>query len=569
MSEPALIDQALSEPAILCVSSENVDVLRTQFQRYAHEYDVRLCGSGDEATRVVAEITSAGGRVALVVVEDEIDGQPWYLALQALRQAVPNSRRVIVTPWSRFLQVAPTLRAAVAKGKADAYLLLPRGPRDEEFHSAIVELLNDWSATQAAVVETLQIISPTRDALVRELSEFLLRTGTPFGVHTPDSVTGQEALAEAPKLVGQWPLIRQPHTGEVTPCTSVRQVAERLYGRPDDIAVDEVVDVVIVGAGPAGLAAAVYAASEGLSTIAIESEVVGGQAGSSSMIRNYLGFPRGISGMRLAQRARGQAIRFGTRFFTRWPVTGITPSPGPGEPHTVHTEGGAVRARAVVLATGVTYRRLGLPELEELVGRSVHYGAAIAMAAEMEGQDVVVVGGGNSAGQAAVHLARFARSVTVVVRRPDLTETMSRYLIDELAWNPRVTVRGSSRVVGGTVEGDELTAIEVEQVLTGERESLPARSLCLLLGADPHTDWLPDQICVDERGYVQTGADVPSDHWLDDQPPAPLATCVPGIFCAGDVRSGSMKRVASATGEGAAVVSLIHAHLAASAAAGD
>ncbi|CAI9401294.1 FAD-dependent oxidoreductase [Aestuariimicrobium sp. T2.26MG-19.2B] len=551
-----------NDPTIVCLSSHNADVMADQFQRYAHEYDVRVCTTAAEAKSVTRRVLDDGGVVALLVVEDQLSDAPCFEAIHAMRTVSANTRRAIVVPWDRFLAVAPTLRAVVAKGKADAYLLLPRGPRDEEFHSAIGELLNDWASTRQSLVESISIVTPTRDPLTRKLGDFLLRAGTPYGVHPPDSEVGRRALATRPDLDGQWPLIVSTE-GEVAACTSVRQVAEKLYGRPDDIDVDKVVDVVIVGGGPAGLAAAVYASSEGLSTVVLEAEVIGGQAGSSSMIRNYLGFPRGISGMRLTQRARSQAIRFGTRFFTGWPVTRITLGTGLDQPHRVHTDGGEVRARAVVLATGVTYRRLGVPALDDLVGHGVHQGSAMTVAAELEDQDVVVVGGGNSAGQAAIHLARFARSVTVLVRRPDLTATMSRYLIDELTWNPRVTVRGNTRVVGATTDAEGMLAgVIAHHDDNGEDELFPARALCLLIGADPRTDWLPDEVCVDERGYVQTGAEVPADRWPDDVPPAALATCVPGVFCAGDVRAGSMKRVASATGEGAAVVALVHQYLA-------
>jgi thioredoxin reductase (NADPH) len=302
----------------------------------------------------------------------------------------------------------------------------------------------------------------------------------------------------------------------------------------------------------------VYGASEGLTTVAVEARAIGGQAGTSSMIRNYLGFPRGISGMRLAQRARNQAIRFGTRFFTGWDVTGLTPGEG-NAPHVVHTEGGDVHARTVVLATGVTYRKLGVEPLEALLGRGVHYGSAMSVAREMEGGDVVVVGGGNSAGQAALHLARFARSVTIVIRRSGLEETMSTYLIKEISYHHRITVRPRTEVVDGGGEGrlGWLTLRDSD----GGTEDVPAVGLFLLLGAEPRSEWLPDAVGRDALGYVLTGRDVPAEHWTDGVPPPSLCTTVPGIFAVGDIRAGSMKRVAAASGEGASVVPLVHAHL--------
>jgi thioredoxin reductase (NADPH) len=279
------------------------------------------------------------------------------------------------------------------------------------------------------------------------------------------------------------------------------------------------------------------------------------------MIRNYLGFPRGISGMRLAQRARGQALRFGTRFFTGWPATGVTPAIDGGH-HVVHTDGGDVRARTVLVATGVDYRRLGVDSIEEMVGRGVYYGAAMAAARELAGDHVVIVGGGNSAGQAAIHAARFASRVTIVVRRPDLTATMSSYLIDEIQWNPRIDVRGSTRVVdGGPDDVGHLAWVDMEDVGTGERDRVEARGLFLLLGAAPECGWLPDAVLRDGRGFVLTGRDIPRERWARDVPPEDLATTVPGIFAGGDIRSGSMKRVASATGEGASVVASVHTWL--------
>ncbi len=341
----------------------------------------------------------------------------------------------------------------------------------------------------------------------------------------------------------------------------MRDVAISVYGAPTEIDIDRVVDVAIVGGGPAGLAAAVYAASEGLSTIILEAEAIGGQAGTSSMIRNYLGFPRGISGMRLAQRARNQALRFGARFFTGQVVDEMRVG-APGQPHVLCTESGEVRARSVVISSGVAYRKLRVESLDELTGAGVHYGAAMSAAREMEGRDVYVVGGGNSAGQAAVHLARFARSVTIVVRRADLAETMSQYLISEIELNHRISVRPATRVVDGGGEG-RLEWLELEHVESGGRERVEAGGLFLLLGAEPHCEWIPTEVVRDENGFVVTGRDVPKHQWVDGLPPENLATSVPGIYAAGDVRSGSMKRVASASGEGASVVPLVHAYLAA------
>ncbi len=550
----------MSNPAIILVSGDHLDVLEQQFWRYTREYDVRCAATAADGEAQATDVIAGGGQVALFVVESVLPDMEIYPAIATIRLAVPTARRVIVSHIDNFRRDAADLRHGQATGKYDAFLLMPRGVRDEEFHSAVIDLLNDWSATVALPeVVSVRIVSPERDVLVTQLVDYLERVGLPCGVCDPDSDEGRAVLARHTGEAGVWPVVEAFTALEPFVPTSIRDLAVRLYGRPDDIEVDQVVDLVIVGAGPAGLAASVYGASEGLSTVAIESEAIGGQAGTSSMIRNYLGFPRGISGMRLTTRARTQAIRFGTRFFTGWPVIALEPGLD-GAPHVVRTEGGDVHARAVVIATGVSYRRIGIESIDTRIGYGVHYGAAMAAAREMEGGDVIVVGGGNSAGQAAIHLARFARSVTIMVRRSDLAATMSHYLVTEIGFNPRIEVLASSRIVDGGGQ-ERLSYVDIEDVSNGEVHRRNTRGIFLLLGADPHCDWLPDAVARDDRGFVVTGRDVPLDHWADGLPPADLATTVPGIFAAGDIRSGSMKRVASASGEGASVVSLVHSWL--------
>ena len=546
----------MGAPAIVIASAHHGDVLAEAFGRYEREYDVRLVGDEISAKATAKELMGSGHQVALFVIDTDHDRDKLYMLIGGTRKVVPTARRLVVSHVSRFRADNADFRQAVAAGKVDALLLMPQGPRDEEFHGAVGEMLNEWNATVAApVIENVRIITPEKDALTRELLDYLGRVGMPTGVHHPDSEVGREVMAQCPEEEGRWPVVSSL-VGWCGHCPSVRALANRLYGRPDDIDVDAVVDLVVVGAGPAGLAASVYASSEGLSTVCLEAEAIGGQAGTSSMIRNYLGFPRGISGMRLAQRARGQALRFGTRFFTGWPATGISPCDDGGH-HIVHTEGGDVHTRSVLVATGVNYRRLGVESLEELVGRGVYYGAAVAEAPSMTGEDVYVVGGGNSAGQAAVHLSRFAASVTILVRRPSVEETMSRYLVDEIAWNPRIDVQPCSEVVDGGGDG-HLEWLTVRDTRTGEERRHDAYGLFLLLGAEPTCDWLPPEIARDERGFVLTGRDVPKQAWADGLPPSNLGTTVPGIFAAGDIRAGSMKRVAAASGEGASVIPFVH-----------
>lgn len=551
------------DPVILIAAGTGADVLRSEFERYGRDYDVQVVREATELLAQTHRLVRTGAHVALVVLETSLfaadDGVEQALAtMQHVRQIVPTARVLAVSPFDRFLIDNERLRDGQLQGALDALLLVPRGARDEEFHVAVTELLSDWGSTVAdPEVEAVRIVAWPDEQLTLGLRDLLVRMGMPHRVHEPDSPVGQEVIAayDGPPML---PLVDVLSRGVVA-VSSVRELAAAFFGRPDEVDQDTVFDLCIVGAGPSGLAAAVYGASEGLQTVVLEAEAVGGQAGTSSMIRNYLGFPRGISGMRLAQRARLQATRFGARFITGWEVTGLTVAPG-REPHCVHTDGGDVRARSVVIATGAAYRKLGIPALEELTGRGVHYGSAMTAAREMEGLDVVVVGGGNSAGQAALHLARFARSVTIAVRRTGLHETMSRYLIDELDSNPRVELRPCCEVVDGGGSG-RLEWIGLRDTNTGEVTPRPCAGLFLLLGADPRCNWLPPEVCLDDRGFVLTGRDVPTDRWVDELPPESLATSTPGIFAVGDVRAGSMKRVAAASGEGSSVVPLVHAHL--------
>ena len=551
----------MPNPAIVLVSQEHADFLVDEFGRYARDYDLISARSAAQATSLAEGLRDAGTPVAMFVTDTELPDATTFEAFASWRQVVPTARRLVTAHWSRFLLDAEAHRPGLAAGKFDAFLLMPRGVRDEEFHTAICELLSDWGSTVAAPeVESVRVVSPPDHALTLEIRDFLDRMGMPNRVHAVDSEVGRAIVMTYGRTPEGWPLIealnRPPQV-----VGSVREVAAQIYGNPSDIEVDTVVDIAIVGAGPAGLAAAVYAASEGLTTVVIEAEAIGGQAGTSSMIRNYLGFPRGISGMRLAQRARNQAIRFGTRFFAGWPVASLVPGDRT-TPHALHTEGGIVHARAVVIATGVAYRKLRVESIERLTGLGVFYGAAMTAAREMAGREVFIVGGGNSAGQAAVHLARFARSVTIVVRRDSLAATMSDYLIREISFNPRISIRTNTEVVDGGGDG-RLQWIELRDTETSETARHDAAGLFLLLGAQPHCDWLPEGVARDQEGYVLTGRDVPRTAWVDGLPPHNLETTMPGIFAAGDIRSGSMKRVASASGEGASVVPLVHAWLSA------
>jgi thioredoxin reductase (NADPH) len=561
MTTPARVRPAI----LLIVAAEHIPTVDSEFGRYARDYDI-LCADDAEGGRdLVRQALEDQQPVALVGVGWRVPGVEGGLdLLDELHAKLPAARRICLTARGDFGLSMPKLREALGQGRIDTYLLIPQGPRDEEFHTAVTEYLSDWGWTASTPeVEGVQIIEGGSRAEVSRIRDFLDRMGIPHGVHSPDSEVGRRVLSELPSVQSgaspAFPVVAAGVVGKALEGATARQVARLVYGSPQTVDPDDIADLVVIGSGPAGLAAAVYGASEGLDTVVIESDAVGGQAGTSSMIRNYLGFPRGISGMRLAQRARFQATRFGARIYTGLAAEAIDPAARPGDAHVVRTEGGELRAKTVLVATGVTYRRIGIEPIEELVGLGVYYGAATSAAREMEGRDVFVVGGGNSAGQAAVYLARYAASVTLLVRRPDLTATMSDYLIREIASTARIRVRTATQVVDGG--GDShLQWLS----LTGPdgTHRLDAGGLFLLLGADPCGDWLPDAIARDERGFVYTGREVPMEQWADGRPPAALETTVPGIFAAGDLRAGSMKRVASASGEGAATVALVHAYLA-------
>ncbi|WP_426246215.1 FAD-dependent oxidoreductase [Nocardioides sp. LHG3406-4] len=549
----------MTDPAIVLVSETHLEPLLDAFHRYAREYDLRTARSCAEALETTEQILAEGGRVALFVSDSRLPDAVVLEAFGRWRELVPTARRMIAAHVDNFLIDAPGLRAGMATGKYDAYLLMPRGTRDEEFHNAVTDLLSDWGSTVAdPEVVSVKVVSPVHDALTMAIRDYLDRMGMPSRVYEPDSEVGQQ-VREMFAPDAPYPLVFA-HNRIPVQATSVRDVAAALFGVPADFVVEEVVDLAVVGGGPAGLAAAVYAASEGLSVVVVEAEAIGGQAGTSSMIRNYLGFPRGISGMRLAQRARNQALRFGTRFFTGWEVTALEPGTD-GGPHVLRSDGGEVHARAVVVSTGVAYRKLGVEGVEALTGNGVFYGSAMTAAREMQGRDTVVVGGGNSAGQAAIHLARYARSVTILVRRPGLESTMSQYLISEIGYNPVITVQPSAEVVDGGGDG-RLQWVDVRDTTSGDVTRRSADGLFLLLGAEPHCDWLPEAVARDSRGFVLTGRDAPAEAWSDGLPPQSLATTVPGVFAAGDIRAGSMKRVAAASGEGASAVPLVHAYLA-------
>lgn len=547
-------------PAIVVVADATRDrIVEELAARYARDYELVSLDLHEAKARLV-DMTAAHHKVALIVCEYRLGEFTAVGVFKKLQSALGAARRLVLVPASDFRDALPDLIDALSAGLIDGYFLVPQGPRDEEFHAGITDQLSEWTWVSGTVsIDVVRVVADGPSPDLTRIVDFLDRSGVPHRIYSPDSEIGAAVLAEAGRDA-LLPVVQQVG-GALRSRPSVAEMA-RLMDAASTTAVaeDEVADLLIVGAGPAGLAAAVYGASEGLTTVAVEAEAVGGQAGTSSMIRNYLGFPRGISGMRLAQRACIQAMRFGTRFVAGTRATALELGTGDAPVHRLVAGDRTFLARAVLIASGVAYRRLGVADVEALVGRGVNYGAATSTARDMRGRRVVVVGGGNSAGQAAMHLARFASHVTVVIRRPDLDATMSAYLIAELAGRANVEVRSCTEVVDGGGEG-VLEWLALRDLSTGQTERVEASGLYLLLGAEPRCEWLPDDICLDDHGFVQAGRDVPERFWRDGVPPAPLATVVPGVFVAGDIRSGSMKRVAAATGEGSSVVGLVHAYL--------
>ena len=384
----------------------------------------------------------------------------------------------------------------------------------------------------------------------------LSRNGVPFDFHTADSAAGQRLLRELDIDRQRLPAVIR-HDGTVLQDPTFTEVA-RAHGIQTHPST-EVFDLAVLGAGPAGLAAAVYGASEGLRTLVIESHSIGGQAGTSSMIRNYLGFPRGIGGAILAHRAWEQAVLFGASFVFTQPVVHIEAH---GDVHTIElADGTQALARAVIIAAGAVYRRLGIPALDRLVGAGAFYGAASGEAPAMAGERVCVVGGAKSAGQAALHLAKYAAHVTLLVRGDSLTSDMSDYLIKQIGATPNVEVRLRTRVVDAQGSG-RLEALVVEDVPTRRQEHVAAAAVFVLIGSQPRTDWLPANVRLDDDGFVLTGQDIPMGSWPPSRPPLPFETSQPGVFAAGDVRYGSVKRVAGAVGEGSVAVGFVHRYLA-------
>jgi thioredoxin reductase (NADPH) len=504
-------------------------------QRYGDDYTITVCGT-PELAAVLDEAAGNGVDVAVALAS----GKEGAELLAGMRGRFPTARRGLLIPWLGWSRrgLGELVLRSMARGWIDLYVIAPTRRRDEVFHRTVSELLQESERLRGEGPAGATVVADPSSARGHRLRATLSGLGIPHRtLPAKDGAPPAVTLAD-----GQ--VLTDPDAAELT----------RALGFPTELDTHEA-DLVIVGAGPAGLSAAVYGTSEGLRTTVLDAGAVGGQAGSSSLIRNYLGFPRGLGGGELAQRAYQQAWLFGAQFRLTHRATALEPR---GERRIVGTDCGAeISARAVVLALGVEYRRLDAPGLTELEGAGVYYGASMSEAQALAGESVYIVGGGNSAGQAALHLARYACTVRILVRGDGLAATMSQYLIEAIERDPNIHLRTRTEVAAGLGDG-RLEALELRT--PDGTKTVPAAALIVLIGAHPHTEWLPDEIERDQWGYVPTGPDITS--WPLERPPFALETSLPGVFAAGDVRSRSVKRVASAAGSGALSVSDVHAYLA-------
>ena len=491
--------------------------------------------------------------LAVVVSTVELDGDVTGVELLGgVRRAHPDARRVLLVGRGQW--ASHPVRRAMVLGEVDGYLFVPWMPREQWLHLPMAEYLADWSRTQTPEITAVTIVGRRWDDRSHSLRDILSRASVPFAFHDADSEEGRAALADMGLDGSPLPVVKF-HTGEVAVDPSDITISEMLGFRTSRPGL--ACDVAIVGAGPAGLSAAVYAASEGLSTMIIDPSVPGGQAGTSSRIRNYLGFPRGLSGSELTNRATEQAWLFGAEFLLARHVKALHRSED-GYVLSL-SDGTDVTARAVVLATGVDWRRLAVPSVEALLGAGVFYGAAGTEADALRGEPVFVIGGGNSAGQAAVHLARYAASVTILIRGESLAASMSDYLIRELEAIENVTIRAMTEVVAAS--GDtRLQRLTLRQRETGAEVQVDAAALFVMIGGQPYTEWLPEEVQRDAQGYLLTGVDVSAP--APARQPLYLETSLPGVFAVGDVRHGATRRVAPSVGSGAIAISLVHQFLA-------
>jgi thioredoxin reductase (NADPH) len=551
----------MAKPSLLAVDDDPqvLQAVATDLtRRYGERYRVLHADSGAKALELAKALSLRNEPVALFLADQRMPHMAGTEFLAGAGEIFPSAKRILLTAYAD----TDAAIQAINHARIDYYLLKPWHPPDEKLYPVLDEFLEDWRATYRPAFDGLDVLGYRWTREAHALKAFLARNQVPYRFLDLEKGSGARRRLESAGLSDeQLPAVVFPD-GSSLPDASVREVAERLGLKTHaDL---PLYDLAIVGAGPAGLAAAVYGASEGLATVMIERAAPGGQAGESSRIENYLGFPAGISGSELSRRAIAQVRRFGADVLCPQEVSAVQVE-GPAR-RLVFADGDQLLCRALLIATGVSYRRLDAPGLADLTGAGVYYGAAATEATGLQGRDAFVVGGGNSAGQAALYFSRFARHVTIVVRGDGLASSMSRYLIDQIEETPNVSVRTRTRVVEAAGE-KHLERLVLQGRDSASAETVPAAGLFVFIGARPHTEWLGDLLRRDAKGFVLTGADLEDDAgdvlpWPLEREPYALETSVPGIFAAGDVRSGSIKRVASGVGEGSVSVASIHQYLA-------
>jgi thioredoxin reductase (NADPH) len=524
-------------------------LVRDLTRRFGSAFAVAGESTPAAALTALEAIAAASGRVALLLVDDAATD-----TLVRAHELHPQAKRVLLVDRD-YSSNSPAVQA-MALGRADYHIVRPWAD-DEMFFGPLSEYLLSWTREQEPSFEVFRIVAADGDRRVPPLRDVMTRLGLPSGLYPAESADGRRLLDSAGLDGDRLPAVIR-YDGQVMVDPDLPQLAGAFGVNVTNDS--ESCELAIVGAGPAGLTAAVYASSEGLDTVLLEEEVSGGQAGTSPLIRNYPGFPHGVSGGVLMERTCEQAWLMGAHIVFAQPVVGLDHR---GDTKVLHlADGTQLGASAVVLATGIEWRRLGVPSIEAHVGKGVFYGAAVSESRAMQGQRVLIVGAGNSAGQAALHLSSYASTVTLIVRGDNLERSMSRYLIREIESTPTIGVRLRTEVVDG-FGATSLETVTVVNRSTGAVEVMAADALFVMIGGQPNTQWLPDDITCDQLGYVVTGRDLGPNHpqWTLSREPLTLETSVPGVFAAGDVRLGSIKRVASAVGEGATVVRMVHEYL--------
>ncbi|MFJ8794446.1 FAD-dependent oxidoreductase [Streptomyces sp. NPDC102462] len=531
-------------------------VARDLRRRYGQSYRIVRAESGESALDALRELKLRGDLVAVILADYRMPQMNGIEFLERALDVYPVARRVLLTAYADTNAAIDAINVV----DLDHYLLKPWDPPEEKLYPVLDDLLEAWRASDHRPVPSTKVVGHRWSARSSDVREFLARNQVPYRWYSVDEPEGGRLLAAAGQDGQRLPLVITPD-GAVLVEPEAPELAAKVGLATTPTA--DFYDLVVIGGGPAGLGAAVYGASEGLRTVLVERSATGGQAGQSSRIENYLGFPDGVSGAQLTDRARRQAAKFGAEILTAREVTGLEVN---GAARVVRfADGSAVAAHSVILATGVQYRQLAADGCDGLTGCGVFYGSALTEAASCQGHDVYIVGGANSAGQAAMYLARGAKSVTLLVRGPDLSASMSYYLIQQINEAPNIFVR-SHTVVEAAHGTDRLEQLTLRDAVTGETERVDAQWMFVFIGAAPLTDWLDNTVLRDGRGFILAGPDLTADGrppagWELDRPPYHLETSVPGVFVAGDARAESAKRVASAVGEGAMAVMLVHRYL--------